>query len=151
VEKPLPGAKIKTIPYNPKKPYDAASNRHAWKRSPPLWRLPELKDDPYDGNLRPIFAKDFKMPKRLETTEPFSMKTKNWDYPQIPFSYPVRMVKHNPQQDNPHVRKPTPGWHAEWPEFASFAQTNAPTADAAVAAAPADAAQAAPMKEGTDA
>jgi hypothetical protein len=154
VEKPLEGAKIRTIPYNPAKPYEARDNRHVWKRSPPLWRLPEIANEPYDGNLKPVFAKDFKMPKRLQTDEPFALKTKNWDYPQIPYSYPVRMVKHNPKQDNPHVRQPTPGWHAEWPEYSSFAESPAaPTADAAQAAAatPAnDAPQGAPMKEGTD-
>jgi len=151
VEKPLPGAKIRTIPYNPAKPYEAKDNRHVWKRSPPLWRLPEIKNDPYDGNLRPVYAKDFKMPKRVQNTEPFELKTKNWDYPQIPYSYPVRMVKHNPQKDNPHVRPPTPGWHADWPEFSSFAEAQAavPTA-APVNAAATDAPQAAPMKEGTD-
>jgi len=150
VEKPLPGARIRTIPYNPKKPYEASDNRHVWKRSPPLYRLPEIRDEPYNGNLKPIFVKDFKMPKRLETPEPFALKKKNWDYPQIPFSYPVRMVKHNPKKDNPHVRHPTPGFHTEWPEYASLAETHTDAAASTAAATPAPP-QAAPMKEGSDA
>jgi len=117
VEKPLPGARIKTIPYNPVKPYEPLP--HKWKKTPPLSRLPELIDEDYNNNLKPVYAPDFKIkPKKAPQPEiPFPLKRKNWDYPQIPYTYPVTMVKHNPKTQNPHVRPPTPGWHAEWPEF----------------------------------
>jgi len=103
--------------------------------------------------LKPVYARDFKIRPRQapKAEQPFDLKTKNWDYPQIPYSYPVSMVKHNPTLNNPHVRKPTPGWHAEWPEF-RFQQT---TTDAAAApAAPMTAPEApqkqeAPMTEGS--
>jgi hypothetical protein len=119
VEKPLPGAKIRHVPYNPKKPYEPSA--HTWLKSPPLSRLPELMDEPYNTNLRPVYAKQFKakvVPRKAAGAEiPFGLATKNWDYPQIPYSYPVTMVKHDPRNKNPHVRAPTPGFHNEWPEY----------------------------------
>jgi len=162
VEKPLPGAKIKTIPYNPAKPYEA--KQHAWEKTPPLTRLPSFKDDDYDENLSPIYSREFKLTPRKARgpAQPFALKTKKYDYPQIPYSYPVTMVKHNPKHNNPHTHAPKPGFHPEWPEF-RFQQTQT-SADAAAAAdapmtAPAPqadaevspaAAQEMPMTEGTN-
>jgi len=147
VEKPLPGARIKHVPFNPKKPYDPSA--HTWHKTPPLSRLPEIRDETYDENLAPIYARQFKITPRKApaAAQPFNLRTKNWDYPQIPYSYPVTMVSHDPQYKNPHVRAPTPGFHTEWPEF-RFQQT-ATSADAAAPAAPAAAAQQ-PMTEGTN-
>jgi len=151
VEKPLPGARIKHVPYNPKKPYDPS--QHTWHKTPPLSRLPEIRDETYDENLSPIYARQFKItPRKAPAPEqPFNLRTKNWDYPQIPYTYPVTMVSHDPRYKNPHVRAPTPGFHTEWPEFrfqqtATSADAAAPAADAA---APAPASQQ-PMTEGTN-
>jgi len=153
VEKPLPGAKIRQVPYNPVKPYDPS--QHTWHKTPPLSRLPEMVDEDYDENLRPVYAREFKITPRKtpEPKQPFDLKTKSYDYPQIPYSYPVTMVSHNPKWKNPHVRAPTPGFHPEWPEF-RFQQTQtsadaAAPADAQAAPAPAPAAQEQPMTEGT--
>lgn len=153
VEQPLPGAHIKHVPYNPKKPYEPS--QYAWKKSPPLSRLPELKDE-YSDNLSPVYVKDFKaVPRKApEPTQPFALATKNYDYPQIPYSFPVTMVQHDPTTKNPHVRAPTPGFHPDWPEF-RFQQTEAaapaaPTAVAAAAPQNAELAQAQPMTEGTN-
>jgi len=122
-EKPLPGARVRTVPYNPKKPY--SRSQHIWTRTPPLSRLPKVIDDDYDGDLTPIYAHQFHVrPKVRDDKLPFDLKTKNWDYPHIPYSYPVKMVKHNPKVKNPHVRKPTPGFHSEWPEY-RFQQVDA--------------------------
>jgi len=141
VEKPLPGAKIRHVPYNPAKPYGG------WEsdKTPPLSRLPELRDEEYNENLKPLYAREFKVTRRAASSEPFDLKTKNYDYPQIPYSYPVTMVKHDPRYKNPHVRAPTPGFHPEWPEF-RFQQTQDSAAPAA--AAPLQAEQ--PMTEGTN-
>lgn len=151
VEKPLPGARIRHVPYNPVKPYDPA--QHTWHKTPPLSRLPELVDEDYNENLSPIYARQFKVTPRKtpEPQQPFDLKTKTYDYPQIPYSYPVTMVSHDPRYNNPHVRPATPGFHPDWPEF-RFQQTatSADAADAAAAPAPApEAAQEQPMTEGT--
>jgi len=143
VEKPLAGARVKFIPYNPRKPYD---NHHRWTKTPSLSRLPEIKDEPYTNDLSPIYAHDFKIkPRHREETKiPFDLKTKNWDTKHIPYTYPVTMVKHNPRLHNPHVRKPTPGWHEDWPEYEHH--YNAMVEEAATA--PADAPQAEAPAEG---
>jgi len=146
VEKPLPGAHIKHVPYNPLKPYE--SSQHTWHKTPPLSRLPEIREEEYNENLAPIYARQFKItPRKAPAAEqPFDLRTKNWDYPQIPYSYPVTMVRHDPRFKNPHVRAPTPGFHTEWPEFRFQQSADATPAPAAATPAPA----AAPMKEGTN-